>query len=387
MGRDTDKCPPMRKGEMPMDEGPIDMKGVSILDPKFLLQCAQDPSPEARTALAKAVSTFFDEHTLNETQQKLASGILMNLIRQAEIDLKQALAERLASAENIPQELIVYLANDDISVARHVLLASPVLNDIDLMYVITSKGEEHWQTIAGRPNLSPMVTDRLIDTGDTRTMINLVANTQVTLQKGSMKKLAKAALGSEELQMPLLRRPEVDAELATDLYLVVSEALRREVSTRFKLQEHAVAQSLETLVHELSHEARGITRFTPQMEALAKRIKERKEINPDLMIRTLRRGQVGFFISLFAEQVGMSPDNIVKLIQKDAGRPFVIACRSMGMMKSEFASIFLLSRGIRTGDKIVDQRELAMALKYYDSVKEFDVQRIMASWLKNPDLI
>jgi hypothetical protein len=54
------------------------------------------------------------------------------------------------------------------------------------------------------------------------------------------------------------------------------------------------------------------------------------------------------------------------------------------MMKSEFASLFLLSRGIRTGDKIVDQRELAMALKYFDALKDFDVGRIVKSWQKNP---
>jgi hypothetical protein len=75
------------------------------------------------------------------------------------------------------------------------------------------------------------------------------------------------------------------------------------------------------------------------------------------------------------------------MIQKDGGRPFVIGCRSIGMMKSEFASLFLLSRGIRTGDKIVDQRELALALKYFDALKDFDVGRIVKSWAKDPTLI
>ena len=77
----------------------------------------------------------------------------------------------------------------------------------------------------------------------------------------------------------------------------------------------------------------------------------------------------------------------MKLIKKDGGKPFALACRSVGMMKSEFASIFLLSRGISTGDRIVDQRALAMALKYYDTIKEFDVKRIMKVWAKNTEMI
>ena len=66
-------------------------RGVNILDPKELLACAQDTSDAGRQRLAKAVSQFFDDRQLNETEQSLASEILLNLIRQAEVDLREAL--------------------------------------------------------------------------------------------------------------------------------------------------------------------------------------------------------------------------------------------------------------------------------------------------------
>lgn len=362
-------------------------RGVNILDPKELLSCAQDKTDGGRRRLAKAVSEFFDEKDLNETEQSLASEILLNLIRQAEIDLREALAERLSVQANIPPEVMVYLANDHITVAKSVLMHSPVLNDVDLVYIISSKGEEHSRAIAQRDGVSPMVADRLIDTGDVDTMLNLIDNQRVHLQKASMRKLAKASLRSEELQAPLLRRPEVDTDIAIDLYMIVSQALRKEIGARFVIPPHVIEHSIENLIHELSNEAKGLREATPDMIALAKRFAERKDITADLMIRTLRRGQVGFFVALFAERTELPPDMIIKLIQKDGGKPFVVACRYIGMMKSEFASIFLLSRGIRTGDKIVDQRELAMALKNFDAIRDFDVQRIMASWVKSPELI
>lgn len=362
-------------------------RGVNILDPKELLACAQDNSDAGRRRLAKAVSDFFDEKDLNETEQSLASEILLNLIRQAESDLREALAERLSVQANIPPEVIVYLANDQINVARNVLMHSPVLNDVDLVYIISSKGSEHSREIAKRDGVSPMVADRLIDTGDVETMLNLIDNQRAHLQKASMRKLAKASLRSEELQAPLLRRPEVDTDVAIDLYLVVSQALRKEISERFVIPPHVIEHSIENLIHELSNEAKGLREATPDMQALAKRFGERKDITADLMIRTLRRGQVGFFVALFAEATKLPAESIIKLIQKDGGKPFVVACRHIGMMKSEFASIFLLSRGIRTGDKIVDQRELAMALKNFDAIRDFDVDRIMASWTKSPEMI
>lgn len=364
-----------------------DDEGVNILDPKQLLACAQDTSVAGRRRLAEAVSDFFEERPLSDTERRLASEIMLNLIRQAEVDLREALSERLSLQPNVPPELIVYLANDQISVARNVLLHSPVLNDVDLVCIISSQGREHWQAIAQRDRLSPIVADRLIDTNDTGTMLNLIDNQRANLQKGSMKRLAKAALRSESLQAPLLRRPEVDSDLAVDLYMIVSNALRQEIAEKFPIPATVVEQALENLVQEFSNEAKGLRDTTPDMQALAKRFEERKEINADLMIRTLRRGQVGFFMALLAEKSGLPAQTVVKLIQKDGGKHFVVVCRAVGMMKSEFASIFLLSRGIRTGDKIVDQRELAMALKAFDSARDFDVQRIMKSWVKNPELI
>jgi uncharacterized protein (DUF2336 family) len=364
-----------------------EIKGVNILDPQELLQCAQDTSEAGRHRLAKAVSQFFDERRLTDSERGLASEILLNLIRQAEVDLRAALSERLSVQNNVPPELVVYLANDQISVAKHVLLHSPVLNDVDLMYVIASKGQDHWQVIAKRESLSPTVADKLIDTGDTATVLSLIDNQRLNLQKSSMKKIVKFSLKAEELQAPLLRRPEVDPEIAIDLYMVVSQALRAEIANKFTISGHVFDQALEGLIHELSNEAKGLRETTPDMIVLAKRFNERKDNTPDLMIKTLRRGQIGFFVALFAEKAGISADNVTKLIQKDGGRPFVVACRYVGMMKSEFASIFLLSRAIRTGDKIVDQRELAMALKNFDALKDFDVQWIMKSWLKNPELI
>jgi len=365
----------------------IDIGGVNILDPKHLIHFAQDTTRAGRVKLAHAVSEIFVEKELSAQEQRLASEILINLVRQAEVDLREALAEQLAVVDTAPQELMVFLANDQISVAESVLMHSTVLNDVDLMYVIASKGNAYWQAIAKRDNLSPMVADRLIDTEDTSTVLNLIDNQRAVLQKGSMKKLVKAALRSEELHAPLLRRPEVDTEVATDLYLVVSEALRREISDKFKPMEHVVTQALEALVHELTSEARGIREYTPQMIMLAKRYQERGEINPDLMIRTLRRGQIGFFVTLMSERVKLAPEYVLRLIQKEGGRHFVVACRYLGMQKADFASVFLLSRGLRTGDKIVDQRELAMALKYFDTISDYDVERIMRTWVKNPEMI
>lgn len=369
---------------MPSDES---KKGVNILDPKQLLRFAQDTSSEGRRQLAGAVSAFFAEHRLSENEQRLASDILLNLLRQAEIDLRQALAERIAVQENVPYDLVIYLANDEISVARNVLMHSPVLQDVNLLHVIATQGEEHWRAIAERPSLSPLVADRLIDTNDPDTVLRLIDNQRGRLQKGSMKKILKMAALSEYLQAPLLRRPEVDADAAAKIYMVVSHALQEQITERFPMSGAAVERAFASLVQEFTDELEDRSDVSSALLMLAGRLQERGDITPDMMLRTLRRGQVGFFIALFSARTGFAPDVVTRMIRHGGGKAFILVCRSLRMMKSEFASLFLLSRGIRTSDKIVDQRELAMALKYYDVLKDFDVERIIKGWQKDPEQI
>jgi hypothetical protein len=57
------------------------------------------------------------------------------------------------------------------------------------------------------------------------------------------------------------------------------------------------------------------------------------------------------------------------------------------MMKSEFASAFLLSHSARSGDKVVNQSELIAVLNYYDSVRKYDIERVVKSWIKHPEMI
>lgn len=350
----------------------------------FLIELAQDVSPAARHKLANAVTELFEHKELSEAEHRLVVEIMVNLIQRAELDIREALAERISVLGNVPAEVVIFLANDEISVARPVLQKSPVLNDVDLVYIISSKGPAYWQSIAQRESLSPGVMGRLVDTGDAATALSLSDNPRISIPKSVFKRLAKLSLNGEDLQKSLLQRPEVDAELAVDLYTCVSQVLRREISQRFTLSPGLVENALDNLVEELCAEARGQIAVTQPMRLLARRFKERGEVSPVLMLKVLRRGQLSFFVALFAEKIGLPADAVIRLMRRDGGRLFVVACRSAGMMKSEFASIYLLSRSIRTEEKIVDQREMTDALKYYDSVKDADVQRLKREWLANP---
>src|SRR6056297_122186 len=125
------------------------------------------------------------------------ADVMISLMRQAEIDLREALAERLAVLDNVPLRLVLQLSNDEIDVARPVLKQSPVLSDMDLIYIMKSKGPEYWQAIAQREHMSNQIMNLLSDTRDVETGIALVENEKITLTEHTLNVLSEVAQNSD----------------------------------------------------------------------------------------------------------------------------------------------------------------------------------------------
>jgi len=363
-----------------------DWDNEEMFNPEQVLELAKDTTTSGRSALTRMVSQIFKQE-LTEQEKTLASAILLQLIEQAELDLKEALSERLSISENIPSELIIALAHDNVSVAEPVLLHSPVLSEYDLIYLIRSKGSEYWRLIAQRQNISEGVTDTLIETEDKYSVLHVLDNETSTISRHSIRKVSRMAIGNEDFHEPLLRRPELDSGLAMDLYLCVSRTLRNEILKRFPINPQQLDKTLDHILQDISNSSHDKTNISREMRDLAYRFNERKEINPDLLIKTLRRGQMSFFMALFAIRIETTPDIIERILKSEGGKALAVACHAMGVVKSEFASVFLLSRGIRTSEKIVDQRELASALKAFDSITEEKAKTLLNAWKKKPESI
>jgi hypothetical protein len=102
-------------------------------------------------------------------------------------------------------------------------------------------------------------------------------------------------------------------------------------------------------------------------------------ITDAMLIKTLRRGQVRFFVALMAERTGLSFDTVHEIMRQVGGQGMAIAARATGITKENFVSLFLLARSYTRGDKAVDAIELRKAVKYYNALTEDMATTIMAN--------
>ncbi len=343
---------------------------------------ATSHTAEAGVARQRVVQTVGEilETDISDHDREMIADILLSMIRQAEIDLRESLSERLCAMEDVPEDLVLHLAHDAISVAQPILRYSPVLTEQDLLYIIQSKGREYWQAIAQRRLLDDCVIDALVDRNDESTALNLIMNDTIVLKTTALESFAELSKYSDRLAEPLLARREMPQKLAMDLFWHVSAQLRQHIARNFDIPKEKIDAALQDALEDFADTSVGVQNPRPSalMVDMAAQYGRTDRISDAMLVKILRRGQVRFFVALLAQRSGLTTETVHEIMRQVGGQGMAVACRAMGVVKESFVSIFLLSRSLTRGDVAVDALELRKAIKYYDAMTEDLAASILA---------
>lgn len=349
-----------------------------------LYELAKDKEPAARSELADIMADLLS-FELSEREKELLADVMIGLLRQAEMDLRRALADRLATKDNVPLRVILSLANDDIYVAESVLRKSPILQDMDLVYLIKSQGVGHWQAIARRAGLNASVINLLAEKRDIGTAIALSENNDIVLTNLAISIFVEMSKTSEALARPLLMRDELPGIIGQMLYTYVGEEIKAVIRERFPLHAEVIEPQLDDIIIDFVDSAADGKMPQASPEAIAEaQIKARKnDIRFDDLMQSLKRGQLGAFTALFAEYFGLPMAIAHDLLQQENGQGLAIACKAKEIQKGDFIALFLLVQKARFGgSNIVKHQDLARASAYFDKVT-LDLARKILSESRN----
>ncbi|MBU0799701.1 MAG: DUF2336 domain-containing protein [Alphaproteobacteria bacterium] len=351
---------------------------VRLYESHKLYALAEDDQPQARAELTGVVSDLLDVQ-LSGREQEMLADVLITLMRQAERDLRRAMAERLAVMDNVPLRLVLFLANDEITVASPVLRQSRVLSDLDLVYIIKSQGPDYWQAIATREQLSAHVVDALADTRDTGTAVMLAQNERAVLTDYALQVLAGMAQAHEDVARPLLSRKELPLKVARELYAHVGTQLKAHIRTYYGEDAAApLGKVFDDIFVEFADQ-KASSEFLPgktMMEA-AERYAMAGLLNMQLVMDTIKRGQIASFIALFAKYSGLTPKRVHDMLMQSCPKGMAIACRAFGIQKGDFSNIYIMTHRMRSRGRMVDHRAMLDALAYFDTVKPEVAMRIV----------
>lgn len=349
---------------------------VQLYDTHRLYKLAGDNAPEAKRELCEIVAGLL-ESSARPAEKELIADILISLIRQAERDLKRALADRLSVMDEAPLRLVLRLAEEEIGVAGPILRHSKVLNDLDLLYIIQSHDSPYWQVIAARENLHGVVSEKLAETRDTKTARVLAENTTAQLNAVAQSILADLACSDESIARPLLQRAELPVEIARRLYSHVTADLKAFIESEYDVKAAEIQENIADVIYEFTKTPDTGFKPSPAMLKAASLFAEKGQLNTHLMLGTLKRGQVASFVAQFSKFCGLPVSVVMSMLQQPQGQGLAISCKLHDVSRDDFLSMFLLTRRMVRNDGVVDHRDLNRAITYYDRITKELAQRLI----------
>lgn len=338
-----------------------------------LLALARDKSLAGRESLASSVAGIFTAQSdgFSDDEKTIAHDILRALVRDVEKSVRAALAANLAASAAAPRDVILALANDDIDVAFPVLTESPVLEDPELIQIVAERTTGHRLAVSMRPKLGETVSDAVIATGDKEAIACLLHNNEAMISKAALTALVQDAKLNDDYHEPLSGRPDLGADLAFNLAAAVAKVLQDKLVETYDLDEDKVREAAADAVVDAAQ-------ALSKPDAAEVHSARRREVRQ--MIETLRRKEWPHFEAAMVRFSGISPRLTHAILAERDGRKFTVLCRACGVLKSDFASLFLLSRRATPDAEIVDADDVRGALELFDKIERKAATRVLARW-------
>src|SRR5215813_9559351 len=275
---------------------------VIASDMGHLVDLARDSSIEGRSTLAVAIGNLVDDSARQLTTHELAlmNDILKRLIQDVARPIRKTLASKLAKSHNAPREVVEILANDDFDIASPILLKSDLLSDDALIEIIRHRTQAHRLAIAMRRSVSFQVSDALVATNATDVIRTLLQNHGAQISQSTMAYLVEQSRTVDEFQEPLLRRNDLEAALAKRMYAWVSAALRQFILENFHVDEIDIDLAVGKTVDEVIEDTEAQSEEDTAASNLAHELTKQNKVNANLLLQTLRQGEIALFEALLA---------------------------------------------------------------------------------------
>lgn len=317
-----------------------------------------DPSEDNRAKTAEKLGGQFASGGLGVSERELIEDIFRIMVKDAAVQVRQALSQSLKDSSEVAREVALSLANDVAEVALPMVEFSEVLTEADLIEIVARHGTDHRQAIARREQVSDRVAEALVDSGDEAAVATLVANEGAELSAATMGRVLDNFGHSRRVSEPLALRRQLPLTVAERLVNLVSEKIRQHLVTHHELPPDAAAD-----LFLMAREKATIGLLQPgsnlrDVMELVEQLHRNGRLTPSLILRALCMGDVTFFEAALAARADIPVANAHKLIHDPSRRGLAALCEKCGlsrkMLKISIAALELAEEMHVTGG---DDRE------------------------------
>jgi uncharacterized protein (DUF2336 family) len=311
----------------------------------------------------------------SQEQVGVFDDVMVRLVNTIETQARAKLAHRLAPIANAPESVIHMLAfDDDIEVARPVLIQSERLDDRDLLVSAGTKSQEHLHAIAQRRSLSEAVTDVLVERGDREVVHSVARNIGARFSDAGYRMLVKRSTGDDALATEVGSR----SDIPRPLFLLLLEKASTAVRARLAAENPQAGNAIEGILAEVVGGMRSDTRNASPDFAAAQATVERQnrirrvgEAEIYQYARDRKFEETAIALSIMCD----TPIDVVERALLDPGAEIIlILAKVAGLTESTTKAILLL----RAADRGMSAKDLEQALSSFNRLQTDTARRVLS---------
>lgn len=362
-----------------------DTKNTSEEHIQNLIKLAQKHTNGGRAQLFTEITDMLEENhqQISSKEIDLMMDILGKLINSIEISIRQKLSLKLADRDDVPVELILLLANDEIEVANPILVQNTLLTDKELVNIIQRKSRQHQMSIAGRKLLSSEVCRELVKTDDDGVIVTLLTNAAAKIDNATIEEILEKSKTREVLQSPLVHRHDLPKHIAARMYSWISMSLKETLLDIHPFTAEELEEALEASIEDLKTEDEKKKETVDAEANLIEKLKKADKLHISFLMKSLRQGNIRLFELAFAEILNI-PNNVMCNILYERGpAALAIACCAAKIDKSVFLTMYRVSRAAKMMDTELSEDEIQHCYNQFVNTDQQRAKLILHKWVED----
>ena len=307
------------------------MEKKQILSGTDVARMAANSAPEARAETAGRIAAAHSAGFLGARERGLAEDIFRQLLSDAAVSVRHALADGLKDSREVPADIVRTLASDIDDVALPVIRDSPLLSDGDLLEIVASGSEQRQTAVAQRPAVSEIVSAALAETERPKVVAALMSNNGARIAEATFARVLDRMSGHGDVNAAMARRNELPVSAIERLIHVVSEDMRQILITRHETSIDDAADLVLETRERATLALLGPELERDELEKLIVQLDAHGRLTPTLLLRALCLGEMRFFELAIAHRARVPLMNAYRLIHDEGRRGLLALCQRAGM--------------------------------------------------------
>lgn len=344
---------------------------------------------DVRRSLAKRLADVIciPASQLTPQERHMAGDVLVEMLREADIELRESVAKRLVMLNEAPRTILLLLAKDDIRVAKHVLENSKSLTDSDLIQITRKVSGAHRKVMAHRRHVSDAVVDVMVEFLEEDVVETLLKNKGAHFSETALQRILTVSRGHKGYIKHLIKRDELRPSHGLTMFWWADEADRKKILARFAVTRAVLQDSCWDLYPKAAADGWSDSAVRKALQFIERRQRNRAAIERsefEGLEGAIDAAEIEGITRKLTEEIsymaGIKPATGAQILTDKGGEGIAILCKAPGLKRDHIIKLWkALRRPVHAADGEYHP-DLERVIAAYDAISTDKAQTVLRYW-------